>query len=201
MEETKTTECWHPAKYIRPNGDVLDFTGLYEVSDLGRVRSLNYHKTKKTKIMRQGTIREHNGCISYRVPMRKDNKRYYLSVHRLVLSSFREQDYFEGAIVDHIDARTNSDCNDSLNNLHWVTCSQNRTTDHCQELQSKTKTNHPARSNRVRVTDLTTRKVTEFPSAKEAGRSLGISPYIPSSCINQHDGYYKKRNLHFEYID
>ena len=199
MKETK--EIWTPAVYIHENGTILDFTGLYEVSDHGRVKSLNYNHTGKERVLKRDKIKAKGKSINiyYQVALYKNNKRYQLPIYRIVLSSFKRSEYFSGAVADHIVARTEV-CDDSLSNLHWVTCQQNNSTDHAKELLSKAHTNHPSKSKRVRVTDLTTGKTTEYPSAKEAGRSLGIPPTAPATYINQHEGFYKKMNLMFSYI-
>lgn len=200
MKENQITERWVAARYIRENDTILDFTGKYEVSSLGRVRSLNYKRSGKTKVLSLGTIENTDGTILYNVVLRLNNKYYTIQAHRLVLSSFKESEYFSGAVCDHIDARTGSYCNNHLDNLHWVTPQQNSTTERCKTLKSKALTNHPTKSKRVQVTDLTTGESTEFPSANEVGRTLGINPKTPAMCINQRKGYYKKLNLHFAYV-
>lgn len=200
MKEIKE-EHWMPARYIRPNNTMLDFKNHYEVSDLGRVRSLNYRHTGKAKVLSQSTYecKDSDETIYYQVTLRKDNKRYTLSTHRLVLSSFKRSEYFPGAVVNHIEARSEI-CDNSLANLEWITQKDNVNTEHCKELQSITHTNHPTKSKRVRVTDLTTGKTTVYPSAKEAGRALGINPKTPAMCINQNKGFHKKLGLHFRYV-
>lgn len=199
MEKIKE-EHWVPAKYIRTNGTVVNFTGLYEVSDLGRVRRLNYHGTGKAKVLSLSVFECSDGTIYYQVRLHM-NKRYQLSVHRLVLSSFKESEFFEGAVADHIDARTSTSCNDRLCNLRWITQQQNVSTKHCRSLQSKAQKNNPKTSKRVKVTNLSTNETTIYPSAMETGRSLGINPNQPAMCINRYNGFYKKRGLRFEYID
>lgn len=186
-------EIWVPAKYINNDGMVLDFAGLYEVSNYGRVKSLNYRCTGKAKVLSLGTSKVKDGSILYTVALCKDCKKYFKNVHRLVLSSFNMEGWFENADVDHIIARTSTNCNNCLDNLRWVTRQQNNSTDHCRELLINRK-----QSKRVKVTDLSTGEVTEYPSAMEAGRSLGM-PHV-SSVIRKQNGYYKKSNLHFEYV-
>lgn len=199
MKEIKE-ECWLAAKYIKDDGSVLDFTGLYEVSDQGRVRSLNYRRTGKTKELRQGTFECKDGTMYYQVTLRKDNKRHILPTHRLVLSSFKEREFFTNAVANHKVERTATSCINELSNLEWITYKDNVNTEHRKELQSKAMTNHPSRSKRVRVTNLATNETTVYPSAKEAGRSLGINSRTPAMCINQSKGFHKKLGLHFEYV-
>lgn len=201
MKENQVTERWAPAVYIRENGSILDFTGLYEVSDMGRVRSLNYNGlVGRVGVLSQATYENSGGDIYYIVVLRKEGKSYTLRTHRLVLSSFKESEYFSGAVCDHIVARSETSCDNRLTNLRWITQRQNCNTEHRSTLISKTQINHPAKSKRVRVTDLTTGKVTIYPSSREAGRALGLSPRSPSVYIYKRKGFYKKLNLHFAYV-
>lgn len=202
MKDQEIKECWCPAKYIRPNGDVLDFTWLYEVSDQGRVRSLNYHGTGKIKVLSYGTYKDKsNDAIYYMVTLCLAKKHYVLPVHRIVLSSFKESEFFEGAVCDHIVSRSETCCDNRLNNLRWVTSSQNRSTEHCRVLQSKNQANQLSTSKRTKVTDLTTGETTVYPSANEANRILGLPSHTVSVCIFTRNGLYKKMNLMFEYIE
>lgn len=200
MEEIKTTERWVPARYIRPNGIILDFKGLYEVSDLGRIRSLNYRRSGETKVMSLCTNKDPYGTIVRVVTLRKDDKPHTLLVHRIVLSSFNPESFRLGRIVNHKIERTQASCINELSNLEWSTQKDNTSTEHCKTLTSKTLTNHPTLSKRVRVINLTTNETIEYPSAMEAGRSLSINPKLPAAYISKCNGYCKKRNLHFEYI-
>ena len=195
-------EIWTPAKYITESGDIIDFTDLYLVSDQGNVKSLNYRHTGKEGILSQRTVETEDGSIFYTICLCKDGKTYHMPTHRLILSSFNQEGWFPNADVDHIDARTSTNCNNMLCNLRWFTRQQNSSTEHRKELLSKAHTNHPAKSKRVRVKNLTTGETTEYPSANEAGRALGIRAVnTPAVCINRCNGYYKKMNLQFSYID
>lgn len=199
MKEIKE-ERWTAAKYIKDNnGSILDFTGKYEVSDTGKVRSLNYRCTGKTVVLKQHTFECKDGTIYYQVLLRKDNKRHILPTHRLVLSSFKMSEYFPNAVVNHIEARSEI-CDNSLANLEWITQQQNVSTEHRKELLTKVLTNHPTNSKRVSVTDLATCEVTEYPSTREAERILNLPKGSITAYINQQNGCYKKRQLHFKYV-
>ena len=69
-------EIWKP---------IVGFDGLYEVSNLGRVRNLEHRKGQHASniIMKQ---RNFNGYL--RIKLRKDNKNYMFCVHRLVYEAF-----------------------------------------------------------------------------------------------------------------
>lgn len=198
MKEQEVKEVWVPCKYITELGDTIEFSN-YLVSDHGRVKSINYNKTKHERLLKPGTTKDKGGAILYKVVLFEGRKKHYLSVHRLVLSSFSEHDYFEGAVVDHIISRTETDCCDNLDNLRWVTPSQNVSTEHCREINSKKFTNRKDQSKRVRAT-FSDGTIEEYPSAKEAARSLNMPSRCVSVVINQLNGYYKKLNIHFEYI-
>lgn len=69
------SEVWKP---------VVGYEGLYEVSNIGRVRSINFHKSGKAKVMRPSF----NTWGYLIVDLRKNNKRHSYTVHRLVALAF-----------------------------------------------------------------------------------------------------------------
>ena len=147
MEQEKVEEVWVSCKFINEKGSLEEYPN-YEVSNFGRVRSLNYDHTGKPKVLKPGCIVKPNGTY-YNVQLWKCKKSYYRRVHRLVLSSFCSKDYFKGAVVDHMDSTPS---NNKLNNLRWITQQENVSTLHYKEAMSKAKTNHPSFSKQVRVT-------------------------------------------------
>lgn len=194
-------EVWTTARYIFEDGRSVVFEN-YKVSSMGRVKSLRSYGHDKQRLLNIFDSTTVNGeVLFYIVNLFKNRKHYTLSVHRLVLSSFKPEDWFPGAVVDHINARSETSCDNSLHNLRWFTVQQNSSTSHCTEQISKALRNRPDKSKRIRVTDLTSGEVTNYPSAMEAGRALGICATMPSSCINNYEGLYKKRQLLFEYIE
>lgn len=92
--------------------DILGYEGLYQVSNLGNVRSLNYRRSGKTKLLKQGTD---NGYK--RVELSKNGKKKKYWVHRLVAISFisNPNNYKE---VNHKDEDKS---NNNVNNLEWCT--------------------------------------------------------------------------------
>ena len=95
--------------------DIFGYDGLYEVSDLGRVRS---RKSGEWKVLRPG--KDKDGYLI--VGLRKDGKRKWLSVHRLVASYFVENDNIFNTEVNHI----NEDKTDNrVSNLEWCDRSYN----------------------------------------------------------------------------
>lgn len=109
-------EVWKP---------VLGYEGYYEVSNLGRVRSVP--RTRAVKNRYGGTnLRTDKGCdVSLvdhgngylYVTLNKDGRKVNHFAHRLVALAFCDG-YNEGLVVDHIDKnRRNNHCD----NLEWVT--------------------------------------------------------------------------------
>lgn len=64
--------------------DIPGYEGLYQVSNTGKVRSLNYRRSKKTKILKQ-----HTNKYGYKlIGLNKMGKRTGYAVHRLVAICF-----------------------------------------------------------------------------------------------------------------
>lgn len=100
-------EIWKP---------VIGYEGLYEVSNQGRVKSLNYNKTGKEKILRPWKGRGY-----LQVSLWKDGKRRTPLVAKLVWGSFNGP-IPEGMEVNHI----NEDRTDNrLENLNLMTRKEN----------------------------------------------------------------------------
>lgn len=108
-------EVWRP---------VEGFECEYEVSNLGRVRTLNFFRVTKegkqypvkSRLLKQY---EHNGYLHVNLPKNGRYKRF--RVHRLVAAAFLPNTYNKPA-VNHIDGNKQ---NNDVNNLEWCTLSEN----------------------------------------------------------------------------
>lgn len=89
-EEIKMDEIYKNLDLNDIEGEIwLSIEGyeeLYEVSNMGRIKSLNYNHTKEEKILRQGKTK--NGYLM--VILCKEGKRKTFLVHRLVATAFLE---------------------------------------------------------------------------------------------------------------
>ena len=101
-------EIWKP---------IPGYEGLYQVSNLGRVKSLNYRHTGKEGILSPGK----NTQGYYHVILAKNGKHKIFRVHRLVYEAFN------GPIPDGMQINHNDEVktNNNLENLSLVTCKEN----------------------------------------------------------------------------
>lgn len=164
-------EEWRPIK---------DFEGLYEVSNLGEVRSLgrcvkaNKSGTRfvKDRILSKGNSR--NGYLS--VVLSKDGKHHCVSVHRLVALAFIQNpnNYRE---VNHKDENKH---NNRVENLEW-----------CDRVYNANFGTGVARCSikrlkPVRMFNLQGDFIKEFASAREANIITGVSYKNISSVCRGH---------------
>lgn len=93
--------------------DINGYEGLYQISSDGRVKSLNYNKTKKSKIM---SLNNHK--LGYKhIILCKNGKHKAHQVHRLVAQAFipNPNNY---PCVNHKDQDPS---NNNVTNLEWCT--------------------------------------------------------------------------------
>ena len=88
---------------------IVGYEGLYEISNLGRVKSLNYRRTGKEEIMKG----RKNNCGYLQVHLYKNGKAKWCSIHRLVAQAFIENPN-NLPEVNHIDQDKTNNCVDNL---------------------------------------------------------------------------------------
>ena len=140
--------------------DIEGFEGLYQVSNMGRVKSLNYRRTGKEGILKP----LNDGRCYQQVKLWKDGKKKWYKIHRLVAQAFLDNSE-NLPEVNHLDQ---DKTNNKVENLEWCTSKQN-----C---------NYGTRNERMaekhckpviaihKVSGL----ILEFTSAREAERMTGI---------------------------
>lgn len=114
--------------------DIPIYSGLYEASNFGRIRSkegkmtLSVRSNKKVKrvwkqrIIKQKCSTTSNGRKNAIVTLWKDGKPHYHLVCRLIATTFHENLILSEMTVNHIDGDT---MNNSSDNLEWMTLEEN----------------------------------------------------------------------------
>ena len=154
--------------------DIEGFEGKYQVSNMGRVKSLNYKNTGKEGIMKP--VDKGRGYLY--VNLRKDGNKKNCRINRLVAEAFI-QFVPEANISYEVDHRNTVRTDNRVSNLCYVTSSQNSHNPKTMERNI----NHPKLSKPIFGVDKITGLIVEFPSIKEAERTLGISHGNICSCL------------------
>lgn len=153
---------------------IIGFEGLYEISDLGRVKSLSrYVKSKansKMKIPERILKTGKNSCGYALVVLMKNNKRHNKLVHRLVAEAFinNPENY---AVVNHIDGNKQ---NNNVSNLEWCSTSYNMKHAYLTGLNRKIKA--------VIQLDLTGKIIRKYNSVRETEQYGYQSSGVSEAC-------------------
>lgn len=179
-----STERFVQAQYILSDGTIETYSN-YMVSDHGRVGSWTNHGGTKRQVMKILKPRPYGKLGHLHIWLCANSKRYNRQVHRLVLSSFHPEQYFEGAEADHIDRNTT---NNHLRNLRFV--------DHNGNNANRTKC--PLK--KIRVTYLNDSHVEEFDNMPDCSRAFGKSITWCEAIIRRFKGFSAKYNILIEKI-
>ena len=158
------------------------YEGIYEASNLGRIRTAEGKTTKsarfpkrvwKQRVMKPKILRQANGRSDERVELWKDGKHRTWLVARLVALAWCDG-YQKGYTVNHIDGNS---LNNAANNLEWISLADNI---------------RHAFKNRLIKTGVPCVIVSqngdrfEFPSMSEASRYIGRNIHYISDAIRGH---------------
>lgn len=154
--------------------DIKGYEGCYQVSDLGRVRSLD-----RIVRYRNGTVREYAGIVlkqkvmsnGYMVVRLTRNKNVENAlVHRLVAAAFIQND--DGKpFINHIDCDRS---NNRVSNLEWVTASDNINYAPTKERMRRSKTEQRGRAV-VQIDPLSGKEIGRFFSIADAARNVSTT--------------------------
>ena len=155
---------------------IAGYEGLYEVSDLGRVKSLNYNHTGKERIMKP---RKNTHGYLY-VNLHKDGQRKTITVHRLVATAFISNPRNLETINHKDEVKTNN----TVTNLEWMSIKDNNNYGTRNKRLSETQINDKNKSKVVQMFDRQGNLLAAFPSTHEAERVTGIYHSHISKCCN-----------------
>ena len=163
--------------------DIKDYEGLYQVSNLGQILSLNYYRSGKPKLLKPS--KDKKGYLL--VNLYKNRKRKSYKIHQLVAEHFiPNPDNLPE--INHIDE---DKTNNRVDNLEWKSHKDNCNHGTRNERIVKANTNGK-RSKPVLQFTLDGEFVREWPSIGECGRNGFNQRNIVSCCngkLKQYKGY------------
>jgi hypothetical protein len=174
--------------------NVVNYEGLYMVSNLGYVKSLGNGNARnpnwqKERILKSG--KDKDGYL--KVALFKDGKRKNYSVHRLVALAFLPNPN-NLPQVNHINEIKNDN---RVENLEWCSAKYNNNYGNHNKRVSESQTNYPKFSKQV----LCVETGVVYPSLMQVKRELGFSiSSISEVCL----GKRKRKSaygFHWRYID
>lgn len=162
---------------------IKEYEGLYEVSNLGRVRSLK-RATTSGKILKPHP----NRCGYLQVTLCKDNIKKTRRIHRLVASAFVDNNDPINNVINH----KNEDKRDNrAENLEWCTVKYNTNYNGMNYRRMA--------SRRVPIIAKKNCEVLRFESVTKAAEILGVSHTNISSCLHGRHGHKTIKGYRFEY--
>jgi len=162
--------------------DISGFEGYYQVSNLGRVRSLDrkfWSEKRGTFCSNEGRVlklRESRGYLN--ITLHKKYKPITRLVHRLVAEAFIPNP----KNLEYVNHKDENKSNNRLENLEWCTAKYN------------SYYGENSRTRPIIGTNILTGEQTTYPSIMEAARSGGFNQSTISSVCkgkrNKHGGHY-----------
>lgn len=163
----------------------------YKVSNLGRVKSLNYKNTGKEKIMKPCK----NSCGYLHVHLSKNGKNKVIKVHRLVADAFLPNP----DNLPQVNHKDENPLNNNFENLEWVTAKQNvnHGTRNKRAGESISKAMRNNKKNSKPVICLETGII--YPSSREVQRLFGFDhSHICDCCKGKQNTC---GDFHWRYVD
>lgn len=148
--------------------DVVGFEGLYQVSNLGRLKS--FKSNKSGRVLRN--VNKTGGYIN--INLIRKGKFRSVKLHILVAETFLGKKPFKGAEVNHRDLNKQNNC---ASNLEWVTRSENvahAIKHHPNMLKGMINYNQNIRPVPILQFDMGLNLIGEYKNSTEAATSTGV---------------------------
>lgn len=158
--------------------DVEGYEKLYQVSNLGRVKSLGNGGSKNSKFSSERILKlKSNKVTGYLyVRLSKDGKQKHYSIHRLVALAFLPNPNN----FPQINHKDEDKKNNTLQNLEWCSAEYNNNYGTHNKRMVVSLTNYPSKSKKVLCIE--TNKV--YPSTRQIERELGFANGNISAACN-----------------
>jgi len=173
--------------------DIEGFEGLYQVSNLGKIRSLDKWVNNKygTKTFKKGRVLKNSLIKStgyYRVSLSKDNSFISKSVHQIVAKAFLKNpnNYTQ---INHKDENKS---NNSADNLEWCDCNYNNNYGQHSINISKARRKNKKGFKKVIQYDKNLNIINTFESTRQASRELKMNQSAISRCCRGVQKYYSE---------
>lgn len=184
-------EIWRTAIY---DGEIYE--GLYQVSNLGRFKNLNYRNTGKAELLNPGTNKD--GYLQ--VCLSKNGEYKMCLVHRLIAETFlpnpENKPYInhkiegdKGKKINMVIFNEDGTVNKERTTIEWCTPKENNDYGTRNERVAKANTNG-IRSKPVLQLSLTGDLIREWPSVGECGRN-GFNKGAVAACCRGEKPQYK----------
>lgn len=168
--------------------DIKDYEGLYQVSNLGRVKSL-VRKLNDGRLWKEMILKQEINQGYARVLLSNNKNKKHKRVHRLVAEAFipNPNNY---PIINHKDENR---LNNRVDNLEWCTWKYNSNYGDCNLKIGK------KLSKSVAQYDLNGNLIKKYDSISDVSRKTGYNISYLSNCCN--DKYEKAYNYKWKYIN
>lgn len=172
--------------------DIEGYEGIYQVSNLGRVRSLDRYIIKPqprngvpTRYFKRGRVIALHPCRNeyINIVLKVNGGKKNCMVHRLVAKAF-VSGYFEGADVNHKDCNRQ---NNRADNLEWMTRRDNLKYDNGVTPSAMEQIHRSQRKPIIQMT-MDGEFVREWPSIHSAHLALGLDSKSLSGACHQRYG-------------
>ena len=182
--------------------DIKGYEGMYQVSNMGNVRSADrivhikqahceYDELREGRIVK-GLPRRHGYLAVF---LYKDGQRRQESIHRLVAEAFcRKQD--GDTDVNH---KNENKTDNRASNLEWCTHKENSNYGTAQERRLQTCRERHSRWKAVKQFDLQGNFIAEYPSLAEMEKQTGYSKGNVCNALHGKYGQQTPYGFHWEY--
>lgn len=165
--------------------DVVGYEGYYQVSNLGRVRSVERRVVRgnHTQLVHEKILNQKNNSSGYlRVNLSRNNHVQQMFVHRIVAMAFVDNPA-SLPVIDHINGNKHDN---SSSNLRWCTQSTNLHYTYSAGGRVAAIMSAEKREKQVRAVSrpVVRSDGREYPSVKEAAADLGLTPCAVSHVLN-----------------